>query len=179
MEKVLHERFQSYLPLVRLDSEIARREYIIAPILLEVALHLKARLRSEFNIEVSDQLKGSLDYLIEAEPNLLVVEATNTDLNNGFTQLVAEVVALDQWTDSPAPVLYGAVTFGEAWRFCRLHRKAKHITQDIETYSVPGAWRNFVGLWLESCKASKPCEANKNHVHFTGRVRINLFAMRA
>jgi hypothetical protein len=36
-----------------------------------------------------------------------VVEAKNADLAKGFTQLAVELIAIDQWLDSPAPDIYG------------------------------------------------------------------------
>ncbi|NJM85028.1 MAG: hypothetical protein HC873_14160 [Leptolyngbyaceae cyanobacterium SL_1_1] len=34
----------------------------------------------------------------------------NADLARGFTQLAIELIALEQWTDSATPRLYGAVS---------------------------------------------------------------------
>ncbi len=65
------------------------------------------------------------------------MEAKQADLSRGFTQLAVELIALDQWTNSDAPVLYGAVTTGEDWRFGTFHRQTRHIVQDIKLYRVP------------------------------------------
>lgn len=65
------------------------------------------------------------------------MEAKRGDLQRGFTQLAVELIALDQWTDSDAPLLYGAVTVGDIWRFGVLHRADKKIVQDVAIYSVP------------------------------------------
>ena len=61
-------------------------------------------------------LKGTLGYYFQTSP-LLVIEAKRDNLDNGFTQLAAEMIALDQWADTDAPQLYGAVTTGQDWRF--------------------------------------------------------------
>jgi hypothetical protein len=71
----------------------------------------------EYGIDVNQYLKGELDYYLRGVSQLLVVEAKQSDLTHGFVQLAAEMIALDQWTDLPMPILYGAVTTGESWVF--------------------------------------------------------------
>jgi hypothetical protein len=66
-----------------------------------------------------------------------VIEAKQADLVRGFTQLSAELIALDQWTKSTAPILYGAVTTGEDWRFGLFDRSRKVIQQDSRRLLVP------------------------------------------
>jgi|GEM_PF-3587930 len=39
------------------------------------------------------------------------------DLSRGFSQLAAELVALDQWIDSSQAEIIGAVTTGNIWQF--------------------------------------------------------------
>jgi hypothetical protein len=134
---VLQDRLTRLIPQVGLSSEIARREFLIAPILTELALQHGIRVRSEFALEVSDQLRGSLDYLVEGQESLVVIEAKQGDLGRGFKQLAAELVAVDQWIDSSSPVLYGTVTLGDVWRFGHLDRTTKMVTQDINLYRVP------------------------------------------
>lgn len=119
------------------ESEMMRREFLIAPVLFEVAQYLDANLRSEYGIRVSDQLKGSLDYYLRASQNICIVEAKQGDLSRGFSQLCAELIAVDQQGDLTSDVLYGAVSFGDLWRFGRLDRSEKRITQDLEILGVP------------------------------------------
>ena len=116
---------------------MARRESLIFPVLRTVCKTVRAPLKIEYSVTVSKQLKGSLDYLIPAFQNLIVIEAKNADIAKGFTQLAIELIALDQWTDSPAELLYGTVTTGDTWKFGVFHRQAKHIQKDINTYAVP------------------------------------------
>jgi len=77
-----------------------------------------------------------VDYYIAGQ-NLVVIEAKQADLVRGFTQLSAELIALDQWTKSTAPILYGAVTTGEDWRFGLFDRSRKVIQQDSRRLLVP------------------------------------------
>ena len=119
------------------SSEAARREMLIAPILIELCELIDARLDIEYPIAVSNWLKGSIYYRVATENSIVIVEAKQADLTHGFVQLAAELIALDLWTEVDTPNLYGAVTTGDDWRFGILERTAKRITQDIKLYRVP------------------------------------------
>ncbi|MEL6472423.1 MAG: hypothetical protein AAFQ74_22090 [Cyanobacteria bacterium J06623_4] len=125
------------LPFVSLTSDAARREILIAPIMLSLIDYTQAQLRIEYYVNVSDRLKGSLDYYIKTPKDLLVIEAKNADLERGFTQMAVELIALDQWIDSAEPVLYGAVSTGDVWQFGRFFRAERRIEQDLTLYRVP------------------------------------------
>ncbi|MEM6597271.1 MAG: hypothetical protein AAF810_15295 [Cyanobacteria bacterium P01_D01_bin.36] len=125
------------LPNVRLTTEAARREILISPLVLALMDYVQIQLRIEYSVKVSEQLKGSLDYYLQSQHNLLVIEAKNADLTRGFTQLAVELIALDQWTNSEEPILYGAVSTGDVWQFGRLRRAEKKIEQDLTLYTVP------------------------------------------
>jgi hypothetical protein len=116
----LKTRIQESLPYISLSSEAARRELLIAPLLLDVVHYTRAQLRIDYPLTVNEQLKGSLNYYLYAAQKLLVIEAKNTDLARRFTQLVVELIALDQWTDSDQDYLLGAVSMGDIWQFDRL-----------------------------------------------------------
>lgn len=135
--KELQRVIERNLRRVKLLSEDARKQAIIAPILLEVCEFTQTQLNIEYSINVSDQLKGSLDYYISKGKELLVIEAKQADLSRGFTQLAVELIALDQWISSETPILYGAVTTGEDWRFAIYNRGNKQITEDLKLYRVP------------------------------------------
>lgn len=134
----LRDRLEEVLPYVNLANEATRREVLIAGVVLDLIHYTHAQLRIEYPIKVSDQLQGLLDYLLRTQNNLLVIEAKQEDLSNGFTQLVAELIALDRWQDSTEqPILLGAVTTGTVWQFGRLHRETKEIYQGLNLYLVP------------------------------------------
>ena len=70
--------------------------------------------------------------------DLLVIEAKRQDLDYGMTQLVAEMIALDQWDRTPnQSQILGAVTTGKTWEFALLHRAEKRFEQDLESYGFP------------------------------------------
>lgn len=133
----LKTRIEESLPYISLTSEAARRELLIAPVLLDVIHYTHAQLRIEYPLTVTEQLKGSLDYYLYADDKFPVVEAKHADLSRGFTQLAVELIALDQWCDETQPVLPGAVTTGDVWQFGALQRSDKRVTQDLSLYRVP------------------------------------------
>jgi hypothetical protein len=133
----LRIELQENLTLVDPVSEIARREALIFPILKTICKFIQVPLKIEYPVRVSNWLKGSFDYFIPAQQNLLVIEAKNADLGRGFTQLAVELIALDQWTDSTVPMLYGTVTTGDVWKFGTFQRQQKIVHKDINTYAVP------------------------------------------
>lgn len=133
----LKSRIEESLPYISLTSEAARRELMIAPILLEVVYYTKAQLRIEYPLTVTEQLKGFLDYYLYSINKLLVVEAKNADIARGFTQLAVELIALDKWLDLEQAILPGAVSTGDIWQFGLLYREQKEIVQGLTLYRVP------------------------------------------
>jgi hypothetical protein len=133
----LKSRIEESLPRLSLTSEMARREFLIAPVLTDILHYTQATLNIEYPVNVSNQLKGYLDYLLQNQQTFLVIEAKNEDLERGFVQLAIELIALDQWIESDQPILYGAISTGNIWQFGRFDRQARTITQDIDLYRVP------------------------------------------
>jgi hypothetical protein len=133
----LRQRLEEGMKRVSLTSEAARREVLIAPILLEVANITEAMVNIEYPIEVNQYLRGELDYYVRSQHNILVVEAKQADLTRGFTQLAAELIALDSWIELDDPILYGAVTTGDIWQFGSFARSQQLVTQHLMLYRVP------------------------------------------
>lgn len=117
------------------NTEKARSEWIIAPVLLEIwrtapqpfGLFSGAELKAGKDARLS----GVCDFLLTREPIqtvirtpiVTVVEAKNENLRAGLGQCIAEMVAA-QWmneTQGEANVtIYGVVTTGSLWQFARL-----------------------------------------------------------
>ena len=134
----LRSRIEAVMPYVSLTNETSRREVLISQVVLEVVQKTKAQLRIEYPIKVTEQLQGYLDYLLQSQNEILVIEAKREDMDYGFSQLVAEMIALDQWDRSPVqPLLIGVVTTGQIWRFGVLDRAKKNIEQGLDLYRVP------------------------------------------
>jgi hypothetical protein len=133
----LKARIEESLPRLSLTSEMARREFLIAPVLTDLLHYTQATLNVEYPVVVSNQLKGSLDYLLQNHQTFLVIEAKNEDLERGFVQLAVELIALDQWLESDQPILHGAISTGNIWQFGQFDRASRQITQDLNLYRVP------------------------------------------
>ncbi len=133
----LKNSFYKKLPYITLNSEMAKREILIAPILLELLDYIEANLDIEYPVNVNEHLKGSIDYLIRSSGNLLVVEAKKADMDRGFTQLAVEMIAADRFIESNNELIYGAVTIGDIWKFGILYRKEKQIYKDIDSFRIP------------------------------------------
>lgn len=134
-------RIEEVLPYIDLTNEQSRREMLIAPLMEDLIHYTKAQLRIEYVLKVNERLQGELDYLLRTKTNLLVVEAKQEDLTNGFTQMAVQLIALDQWEKSTLveeqPELVGAVSTGTIWQFGVLHRQDKLVTQELTLYRVP------------------------------------------
>ena len=144
----LEARINRGLQLIDVTTEMARREILISPILFEVCSLMNQKIKIEYAVNVSNWLRGNLDYLIQSDSQLLVIEAKNADIARGFVQLGAELIALDQWTNSTAPRVYGAVTTGDVWKFGFLDRSNKVLYRDTNVYAVPANLELLVSILL-------------------------------
>ncbi|WP_392533161.1 hypothetical protein [Nostoc sp. C117] len=156
------EFLQNYLrrniKLFNPSAEISIREFLIAPIFAEICAQTKAKLYSEYPIHVNEKLKGTFDYYLHQSNSLLVIEAKQSDIRRGFTQLAVELIALDQSLDNQSGILYGAVTNGDDWKFGILHRENKQVTEDIKLYRVPEGLEDLVRV-LVGILSSEDLEA--------------------
>jgi hypothetical protein len=131
----IKEKIRKILPLISLSSETARRETLVAPILLEIISICQCQLKIEYPLRVNERLKGTLDYLLHSTHDFLVIEAKKDDLTKGFTQLAVELIALSEIKDQD--IFYGAVTIGNLWQFGKLERIEKTIYQDLNLFKIP------------------------------------------
>lgn len=132
------DTYYKILPKIIVNSEMAKREFLIAPILLEIVKNTDTKIKVEYPLNIDDKLSGFLDYLLTAKQNLIVIEAKKKDLDSGFNQLAAELIALDKYEDNEnIDILYGAITVGDIWKFGILERKKKHITKNIHSNTIP------------------------------------------
>jgi hypothetical protein len=121
-----------------INTEKARSELIIAPVLLEVRRMLNFQIGffsgSEFNVDLQAGLSGYCDYILTASkesyeirtPVLTLVEAKNESIKSGLGQCIAEMVAAQIFNQRNGEVIasiYGAVTTGTDWKFLKLTDK--------------------------------------------------------
>lgn len=146
-----------------LNTEKAKSEFIIAPLLNELRQHNKNVFAVysgvQFNVASSLGLQGFCDFLlaklplslVPQTPIIAVVEAKlYQDLSAAVPQCAAEMYATQLWNEQkkqPLRQVYGAVTTGETWLFLRLQN---HILQvDTTTYylhQLPlllGVWQHI------------------------------------
>jgi hypothetical protein len=146
----LKELLKEFVPLaLAMNTEKARSELIIAPILVEVRKkHLdKASLFSgvELNIDRDSGLNGICDFLLSRSPSQLmlkapvvvVVEAKKENINGALGQCIAEMWAaklFNQQHQNDISVIYGAATTGNDWKFLRLSDRLVEI--DLTEYQL-------------------------------------------
>ncbi len=130
----------------KLRSEKAKSEFIISPILAELEeLNLqKFAIYSgyKFNVEPKQGLSGFCDFVLSFEPTAFriespvfcIVEAKNENLESGIPQCVAELYAaqiFNKRAGKSRPTLYGAVTFGNEWKFIRFSDTEAQVDTSI------------------------------------------------
>ncbi|WP_240038965.1 MULTISPECIES: hypothetical protein [Okeania] len=128
---------QEILPCVSLTSEMARREFLIAPVLMELIHYTQVKIKVGYSLKINEQLKGELDYFLQTKTQFLVIEAKNADLQRGFTQLAVELIAVEKAEFANYSLLYGAVSMGNIWQFAVLDTQQKRVIQDTNIYRVP------------------------------------------
>lgn len=149
--KQLEENLNEVLPYFDLSNETSRREVLVSPIILDLVHYTKSKVRIEYQIKVNSQLQGYLDYLIRNKNNVLIIEAKKADLDYGFTQLTAELIALDQWEKTQNQEnLLGAVTTGTIWQFGCVNRSNKIIEQDLNLYVVPDNLESLMRILVQA-----------------------------
>ena len=124
------------------NSEKARSEMIIAPILIEVRKQLQSQFSLfsgiDFNVDASQSLTGFCDFIIStgserlfvSAPVMMLVEAKKEDIIAGLGQCVAEMVAAQIFNEregNEISVIYGTVTSGTNWKFLKLEGKVVEI----------------------------------------------------
>ena len=139
--------YYSLIPKISVNSEIAKREVMIAPVLHAVIQRMNATLNIEYPVDINDKLSGTIDYLFRSSQELIVIEAKKGDLERGFTQLAAEMIAMDLYEEpNGLSRVYGAITIGEVWRFALLERAQKQLIKDIHTFRFPEDLREIFSI---------------------------------
>ena len=122
----LQEILAYNLPLaLASNSEKARSEMIISPILIELRKQLQDKINIfsgiEFNVESDYGLTGVCDFIISNSseqlfiraPVVTLVEAKKENINAGFGQCVAEMIAVQRFNENnntSIPIIYGTPT---------------------------------------------------------------------
>ncbi|HEC84422.1 MAG: hypothetical protein DRR19_08175 [Candidatus Parabeggiatoa sp. nov. 1] len=136
LERLQHT-FYTKLPHISLTSEAAKREMLVAPIILELLDYIQMEVDIEYPLYVDERLHGNLDYFMHSSQDFVIVAAKQTDLERGFSQLAVELIAMARYRDEQPEHIYGAVTVGDLWRFGMLDRQGMRIVKDIDSFRVP------------------------------------------
>lgn len=140
------------------NSEKARSEFIIAPLLVEA--RRRAGVDSNvlpgvmLDVDRERGLFGFCDFIISRSieyyylrgPLAAVVEAKREDLIGGLGQCAASMVALRLFNErdgTPLPAIFGAVTSGTNWKFLKL--AGDQLTIDRQEYYLREA-NKIVGI---------------------------------
>jgi hypothetical protein len=118
-----------------MNSEKARSEFIIAPMLAEAKLRAGTIVNVlpgvALDVDREKGLAGFCDYLIARSPEIYylqgplvaIVEAKKENLVAGLGQCAAEMVAIRLFNEregTPVAAVFGCVTSGSNWRFLKL-----------------------------------------------------------
>jgi hypothetical protein len=130
-------------------NEKVRSELIVAPLLFELRILLDRQIGLfsgvDFTIDIESGLNGVCDFLltrstdeltIEA-PAIILIEAKKGELNAGWGQCAAEMIAAQKFNlanGQEIQTIYGSVTTGTQWQFLRL--MGKDLTIDTTEYSL-------------------------------------------
>jgi hypothetical protein len=151
-----------------INTEQARREYIIAPVLAEAQRRSQVEITVLpgvlLTVEPAQGLTGYCDYLIARSPEfyyvqaplVAVVEAKKEDLIAGLGQCAAEMVAIQLFNEkegTPWPVVYGCVTSGNLWKFLKL--KGSDLFIDLPEYHLPEVAK-LVGILVHMARERTP-----------------------
>jgi hypothetical protein len=143
-----------------INTEKARSEFVIAPVLFELRRKHLGRFTLFSGIELEADpargLNGVCDFVIARSPSqhvmsaplIAIVEAKNDNLRSGLGQCIAAMVAalmLNQGSSPVVTTVYGTVTTGSAWKFLRL--RGAELTLDNHEYHVERLDRILGILW--------------------------------
>jgi hypothetical protein len=131
------------------NTEKARSENLVSPVLKEIFRHNKQKLTLfpgyGLNVNSEQGLNGNCDCIIAGRgdiveltnPIICLVEAKNGVIEDGYGQCGAEMYAARLYNDdlgTPIPEMYGIVTNGEEWQFMML--KEQVIYFDAQTFPL-------------------------------------------
>ncbi|BAZ90950.1 hypothetical protein NIES932_24560 [Raphidiopsis curvata NIES-932] len=121
-----------------INTEKARSEFIITPILLEVRRRANYQISlfsgTDFNVDPEQGLTGYCDFIISLSreqliinaPVAVIVEAKNENIKAGLGQCAATMLAAQLFNEqqhngsSEIKTIYGALTTGDIWKFLQL-----------------------------------------------------------
>jgi hypothetical protein len=156
------------------NTEKAKSEFIIAPVLLELRRSLGGACGLfsgvELDVDAARGLNGFCDFLITKAPRqfvltaplVVVVEAKNDNLRTGLGQCIASMFAaqlFNQQSGADVVTVHGLVTTGSAWKFLQMRKDA--VTIDIREYYIdnPGKILGILRHVVQTAGPATPAAA--------------------
>lgn len=134
---------------ITINTEKARSEWMVAPVLAEFwsGYHARIGLYSgvEFTADPEAGLTGVVDFMISNAPQVphvvspvaVFFEAKRDNLHDGLGQCIASMVGawrFNRREKNAVPVVYGGMTTGSLWKFLKLIDT--EVTLDLREYSL-------------------------------------------
>ncbi|MFP4103346.1 hypothetical protein [Coleofasciculus sp.] len=148
-----------------INTEKARSEMIITPILLELRRRVNYQISlfsgSDFNVDFEKGLNGYCDFIISRfkeqltinAPVAIIVEAKNENIKGGLGQCAAAMLAaqlFNQQEENDIQTIYGAVTTGDIWKFLKL--EDADVCIDLSNYYIKDI-NKILGILFKSVQA--------------------------
>ena len=149
---------------LKIDTEKARSEFIVAPILLELQEVMKDEISFfsgiDFTVDKQQGLSGRCDFIISLDhedrfltaPVITIVEAKNDNVNRGLGQCIAEMLAaqiFNRQRGRNLEAIYGTVTTGTVWKFLKLQGQTVFIEESERAFSVERNVDELLGILLK------------------------------
>ncbi len=132
-----------------INTEKARSEMIVLPILLEIRRRSNYQISlfsgTNFDVDIEKGLNGYCDFIISRSkeqllinaPVTIIIEAKNENIKNGLGQCAGAMLAaqiFNQRKNNDISTIYGAVTTGDIWKFLKLESSSLFI--DLNNYYI-------------------------------------------
>ncbi|BCL34517.1 hypothetical protein [Nostoc sp. MS1] len=148
-EKLINSLAETTELALAINTEKARSEMIITPILLEVRRNANYQISlfsgTDFNVDAEKGLNGYCDFVISRSkeqltinaPVIIIVEAKNENIKGGLGQCMAAMLAAQIFNEregNEIKTIYGAVTTGDIWKFLKL--EGANLFVDLNNYYI-------------------------------------------
>lgn len=159
-EKLIDTLAETTELALAINTEKARSEMIITPILLEVRRKANYQISlfsgTDFNVDVEKGLNGYCDFVISRSkeqltinaPVMIIVEAKNENIKGGLGQCMAAMLAAQLFNEQEGneiKSIYGAVTTGDIWKFLKL--EGCEVFVDLNNYYIKELNKILGILW--------------------------------
>lgn len=173
---------KEYIPLATaINTEKARSELLIAPVLTEVRRQLKYQIAlfsgTDFNVDNNKGLVGFCDFIISGSkeqyyitaPVITIAKAKNENIKGGLGQCIAAMIAaqlFNQRAGNDVELIYGVVTTGTNWKFLTLEGNTIFI-DSIEYYikevvKILGILLKPLQTFISKISSSSPDDLSNN-----------------